>query len=134
MDKHLSGKETRINNPDFREALLQEENLLIIFGEEFRGAAVDELVSWGLGRGNIRFAYLGDYSNSRGAADMGLLPDRLPGYVPVSATATFTEEYPGMPATIGLTLPQMLSAAAGDSLGALLIVGANPLELSTVDL
>ena len=25
---------------------------------------------------------LGDYANSRGAADMGLLPDRLPGYAP----------------------------------------------------
>ena len=35
-------------------------------------AAVDELVQWGLGRGNVRFAYLGDYANSRGAADMGL--------------------------------------------------------------
>lgn len=132
--KHLNGKETSINNTDFRESLLQEENLLVIFGEEYRGAAVDELVSWALGRGNVRFAYLGDYSNSRGAADMGLLPDRLPGYVPVSATATFAEEYPGMPATIGLTQPQMLSAAAGGSLGALLIVGANPLELGTVNL
>ena len=27
---------------------------------------------------------LGDYANSRGAADMGLLPDRLPGYAPLS--------------------------------------------------
>lgn len=39
-----------------------------------------------------------------------------------------------MPATIGLTQPQMLSAAAGGSLGALLIVGANPLKNSTVNL
>ena len=33
-----------------------------------------------------------------------------------------------------LTQPQMLSAAAGGSLGALLIVGANPLEIGTLDL
>jgi NADH-quinone oxidoreductase subunit G len=38
-----------------------------------------------------------------------------------------------MPATIGLTEPQMLSAAAGGSLEALLIVGANPLKNSTVN-
>ena len=132
--KYLSGKEATISDPAFREALLAEENLLIIFGEEFRGAAVDELVAWGLSRPSVRFAYLGDYSNSRGAADMGLLPDRLPGYVPVSTYDAFADEYPGMPHTIGLTQPQMLSAAAGGSLGALLIVGANPLELGTVDL
>jgi len=134
LAKYLSGKQTAIDNPAFREAVLQEENLLVIFGEEFRGVAVDELVTWGLGRGNVRFAYLGDYANSRGAADMGLLPDRLPGYVTVSATATFAEEYPGMPATIGLTQPQMLSAAAGGSLEALLIVGANPLKAGTFNL
>ena len=30
-----------------------------------------------------RFMALGDYANSRGASDMGLLPDRLPGYAAV---------------------------------------------------
>jgi NADH-quinone oxidoreductase subunit G len=130
----LGGVDSVINNRAFRDAILEEEKLLVIFGEEYRGAAVDELAAWGLGRGDVRFAYLGDHSNSRGAADMGLLPDRLPGYAPVSAINGFAEEYPGMPATIGLTQPQMLSAAAGGSLGALLIVGANPLKNSTVDL
>jgi NADH-quinone oxidoreductase subunit G len=130
----FGGKDSVINNRAFREALLGEEKLLVIFGEEYRGAAVDELVGWGLGRGNVSFAYLGDHSNSRGAADMGLLPDRLPGYAPVSVINGFAQEYPGMPATIGLTQPQMLSAAAGGSLGALLIVGANPLKDSTVNL
>jgi NADH-quinone oxidoreductase subunit G len=130
----LGGVDSVINNRAFRDAILEEEKLLVIFGEEYRGAAVDELAAWGLGRGDVRFAYLGDHSNSRGAADMGLLPDRLPGYAPVSAINGFAEEYPGMPATIGLTQPQMLSAAAGGSLGALLIVGANPLKNSTVNL
>jgi NADH-quinone oxidoreductase subunit G len=134
LAKYLGGNDSVIDNRAFRETLLAEENLVVIFGEEYRGAAVDELVTWGLGRSNVRFAYLGDYSNSRGAADMGLLPDRLPGYVPVSATAMFAEEYPGMPATIGLTQPQMLSAVAGGKLEALLIVGANPLEIGTLDL
>ncbi len=30
---------------------------------------------------------LGDYANSRGAADMGVFPDRLPGYAPLSDSA-----------------------------------------------
>ena len=34
-----------------------------------------------------RFMALGDYANSRGAADMGLLPDRLPGYASVANSA-----------------------------------------------
>jgi NADH-quinone oxidoreductase subunit G len=134
LTTYLGGKDSVINNSAFRDAVLEEEKLLVIFGEEYRGAAVDELVAWGLGRGNVRFAYLGDYSNSRGAADMGLLPDRLPGYAPVSTINGFAQEYPGMPATIGLTAPQMLSSAAGGSLDALLIVGANPLKASNVNL
>jgi predicted molibdopterin-dependent oxidoreductase YjgC len=95
------------------------------FGEEFRGEDVENLVAWGLKRGNVRFAYLGDHSNSRGAADMGLFPDLLPGYVPVSAPGAFAE-YPNLPASPGKTLPQMLEAAANGELGALLVVGANP--------
>src|SRR3569833_2298455 len=133
LTKFLNGNNSAIDNPAFRNALLAEESLLVIFGQEHRGAAVDELVAWGLSRPNVRFAYLGDYSNSRGAADLGLLPDRLPGYVPVSAVDTFKDEYPGLPATIGLNQPQMLSSAAGGSLQALLIVGANPLEIDTFD-
>jgi len=132
MAQYLGGNDSAINNRDFREAVIAEPNLVVIFGEEYRRAAVDEIVTWGLGKGDVRFAYLGDYTNSRGAADMGVLPDRLPGYVPVSATAAFAEEYPGMPATIGLTEPQMLSAAAGGTLEALLVVGANPLKSETL--
>ena len=57
----------------------------------------------------------------------GLLPDLLPGYVPVTAPGAFAEEYAGMPQTAGLTTPEMLEAARGGRLGALLVVGANPL-------
>jgi len=38
---------------------------------------------------------LGDYANSRGAADMGLYPDLLPGYVPLLKAASFRT--PGVP-------------------------------------
>ncbi len=129
----LGGSDTAINNAAFRDAVLGEEKLIVIFGEEYRGAAVTDLVQWGFGRGNVRFAYLGDYANSRGAADMGLLPDMLPGYVPVDAAGTFAQEYRGMPNASGKTQPEMFAAAANGGLGALLVVGANPLGESSVD-
>ena len=108
---------------EFGKALLAEESLVIIFGQEFRGQDVANLVSWGLKRGNVRFAYLGDHANSRGAADMGLFPDLLPGYVPVTSPGAFAE-YPSLPATSGKSLKEMLTTR--DKLDALLVVGANP--------
>ena len=117
---------------DFSKAVLAEESLVVIFGEEFRGTAVEKLVDWGLKRGTVRFAYLGDHSNSRGAADMGLFPDLLPGYVPVSAPGAFNE-YANLPAAPGKSLPQMFEAASNGELGALLIVGANPVTRCNID-
>ena len=104
---------------------MAEESLLVIFGPEFSGMQVSDLVSWGLKRGNVRFAFLGGCSNARGAADMGLLPGRLPGYVPVTEPGAFSE-YEGLPATSGKTLPEIFDAVSKDELGALLVVGANP--------
>jgi NADH-quinone oxidoreductase subunit G len=109
----------------FAKALSEEESLVVIFGEEFRGAAVDKLVAWGAKRANVRFAYLGDHANSRGAADMGLLPHLLPGYVPVTIPDAFSE-YAGLPTTQGKTIWEILSAASAGSLDALLVVGSNP--------
>ena len=133
MAAYLGGSDGQINNPSFREAVLAEEKLLVIFGEEYRGQAVETLVKWGLNRGNVKFAYLGDYSNSRGAADMGLEPDQLPGYVPVSAPGAFANEYSGLPQSHGKNLPQMLDAAWSGALGALLVIGANPLGEAKLD-
>ncbi len=98
-----------------REALRQEPNLIIVFGAEVRGAAIDTLVKFGLSLPDTKFACLGDYVNSRGAADMGLYPDLLPGYRPVETAA-------------GLDLQQMLDAAARNELAALYIVGDDPVE------
>jgi NADH-quinone oxidoreductase subunit G len=133
MAAYLGGSDVNISNAAFREAVLAEEKLLVIFGEEYRGSAVFDLVQWGLGRGNVRFACLGDYANSRGAADMGMLPDLLPGYVPVSAAGAFVQEYEGLTSTPGKTQPEMFSAAAKGELGVLLIVGANPLRDGDLD-
>jgi NADH-quinone oxidoreductase subunit G len=110
---------------DFSKAVLAEESLLVIFGPELSGAQLAELMAWGLKRGNVRFAYLGGYANSRGAADMGVLPSLLPGYVPVTEPGAFTE-YAGMPATPGKTLQEMMESAGRGELCALLVMGADP--------
>jgi len=120
------------NQSDFAKAVMAEESLVIVFGQEFRGAVLEAFVAWGLARGNIRFAYLGDHSNSRGAADMGLFPNLLPGYVPVSDPGAFAE-YPNLPREPGKSLAEMFTAAASDDLGALLVVGANPVGTLRID-
>ncbi|HET7105043.1 MAG TPA: molybdopterin-dependent oxidoreductase, partial [Terracidiphilus sp.] len=127
------GGNSSVHDAAFREALLAEESLLVILGPEFRTDELARLIKWGIGRGGVKFALLGDYVNSRGAADMGLLPDRLPGYVPVSSPEDFAAEYPGMPAHPGKTLPEMIAAAADKPISALLVAGSNPAARPDVD-
>ena len=114
---YLDGGKAAFDRPAFREAVLAEESLLVVFGAEFSGAKLASLVAWGLKRGNVRFAFLGDYANSRGAADMGLLPDLLPGYLPVAAPGAFAAEYPGLPATPGKTLSGNLRCGGQEGVG-----------------
>ncbi|HEY3987682.1 MAG TPA: NADH-quinone oxidoreductase subunit NuoG [Acidobacteriaceae bacterium] len=118
---------------EFRDALRAEPKLLILFGSEFRGHDIDALVSFGLSLPATRFACLADYANSRGAADMGLLPDMLPGYRSVAEPGPFADEYPNLPQTPGKDLIQMFDAAERGELGALYIVGANPIARYNVD-
>jgi NADH-quinone oxidoreductase subunit G len=115
-----------------RDKLRGEKDLVIVFGSELRGADVAALVKVGLGIG-AKLLCLGDYSNSRGAADMGLYPDLLPGYVPLAKAAKFREEWGGLPDAAGLTLPGMADAARAGSLKALLVVGANPVARLKLD-
>jgi NADH-quinone oxidoreductase subunit G len=122
---------------EFAKAVLAEESLLVVMGRELRGAALESLVAWGLKRGSnsksVRFACLGDRVNARGAADMGLLPDLLPGYLPLSAPGAFADEYAGMPVAPGLSQAGIFAAAAKGEMGALLVVGANPVAELGVD-
>jgi len=65
-------------------ALEAETDVAIVFGAEVSGAAIATVVTFGSKLpGKTRYMALGDYANSRGAADMGLLPDRFPGYAHV---------------------------------------------------
>jgi len=134
LTEFLSGNDAALpdtaNAGGFRDAINAEESLLVIFGEEYRGAAIESLIKWGLGKEGVKFAYLGDYANSRGAADMGVSPDLLPGYVPVAASGAFGEEYAGLPAKAGLDAAAMLDT----QLAALYIVGSDPVTTYGVDL
>ena len=135
---YLAGNDGAFEGNDstaaFRDAIRKEGSLLIAFGSEFRGRDIQALVDFGLSLPNSKFACLGDYANSRGAADMGLMPDLLPGYVPVGAAGLFAEEYGGaMPAQPGLDLVQMFDAAGQGDLAALYIVGSNPVARYGID-
>ena len=97
-----------------REALAKEPELVVVFGDSVKGDAVKQLVAFGDSLGiPVRYCCLVDYSNSRGAMDMGLLPDLLPGYKPA-----------GEP---GVNAEQMIEAI---ELDALWVVGSNPLEFA----
>jgi NADH-quinone oxidoreductase subunit G len=121
------------SHSEFSAALQAEESVLVIFGQEYRGRDLEQLVAWGLKRGNMRFALLGDQANARGASDMGLLPDLLPGYQPVSEGGVFAAEYDGLSTEPGKTQAEMMAAAAEGELDALLVVGADPVSSLGLD-
>jgi NADH-quinone oxidoreductase subunit G len=99
-----------------RAELGKARDLIILFGDSIRGNAINSLVAFGDSLGiPVRYICLVDYSNSRGASDMGLRPDLLPGYSPVAEP--------------GLSLPEMLMA---EDLDVLWVVGANPLKSASL--
>jgi NADH-quinone oxidoreductase subunit G len=94
-----------------RDRLKAEPELAILFDDAFTGDAVRKLVEFGESLGiPVRYICLLDYSNSRGAIDMGLAAEVLPGFVP--------SNQPGM------TVDEMRDG----SLDVLWVVGANPLK------
>jgi NADH-quinone oxidoreductase subunit G len=115
-------------------ALEAEKDVVVLFGADIQGPAIRDLVSFAarLG-GQTRFMALGDYSNSRGAADMGLLPDRLPGYAHITEASNrerFGKIWGGvdLPTAPGFSARQMVEAAATGKLKALYVIGANPVK------
>jgi NADH-quinone oxidoreductase chain G len=117
-----------------RAALAGENDLIVLFGAAVQGTALARLGEFARERSaqgkRTRFMALGDYANSRGAADMGLLPDLLPGYAPIAnpAARQFFGDlwHAPLPEKPGLDGRAMLEAAAAGRLKALYVVGANP--------
>lgn len=130
------GGESELNA--FREKLRQETDTVIVFGDEIQGDAIAELVRWGLAlQGRTRFAALGDYVNSRGAADMGLLPNTLPGYSSVAengARQVYESAWGnGIPASPGRNFRDILDGARSGEIKALLVFGSNPVKTFKLD-
>ncbi len=97
---------------DLRAALAAEPELVILFGDAVKGDGVRKLVEFGQSLGTaVKYCALVDYANSRGAIDMGLVPELLPGYQASGKS--------------GLSVKEML---ASQTLEALWVVGANPLK------
>ncbi|MBM3776230.1 MAG: 4Fe-4S dicluster domain-containing protein, partial [Acidobacteria bacterium] len=98
-----------------RERLAAEPELVVLYGAAIKGEAVRRLVEFcdGLGLPLVQYVPLLGYANSRGALDMGLTPELLPGYRPAAGP--------------GMTANQMLRAA---NLEALWVIGANPGEVA----
>jgi NADH-quinone oxidoreductase subunit G len=115
------------------ERLRAESDTIIIFGDEIQGATVRNLVSWGLSLpGKTRFIALGDYANSRGAADMGVLPGALPGHSPVTdeaARARLESAWEAkIPARPGRHAREIIAGIESGEIKALLVFGSNPVK------
>jgi NADH-quinone oxidoreductase chain G len=110
-----------------------EQNLVIVFGSEVFGKGAQALAKFASSVTGSKLICLADYANSRGAADMGIYPDLLPGYFPVSDGSKFREAWGALPQTAGMNLPEMLDAAKSGGLKALYVVGANPVGRLDVD-
>ncbi|HXP46972.1 MAG TPA: molybdopterin-dependent oxidoreductase, partial [Terriglobales bacterium] len=128
----VTDKTTHEKLMSFREKLQGEHNLVVIFGSGLRGQEFSGLVR-AVAAAGAKFICLGDYANSRGAADMGLYPDLLPGYLPLSEAPRFGEPWKSVPQQPGMNLEQMFAAGKEHKLRALYVVGSNPVSRYDID-
>jgi NADH-quinone oxidoreductase subunit G len=133
VDALASFASTKGESFDFlalRAKLQEEENLIVIVDSKIRGNDIANLVN---ALPAAKFICLADYSNSRGAADMGLYPELLPGYHTTAGSNPFQKEWAGVPQAAGLDLAGMVDAAKTGKLKALYVVGSNPVGRLNID-
>ncbi|MFZ1132469.1 MAG: NADH-quinone oxidoreductase subunit NuoG [Terriglobales bacterium] len=133
LDSLLTDGTSRDGWLALRDKIRGEQNLVIAFGSELRGHDIAKLVSFASTLTGARLICLGDYANSRGASEMGLYPDLLPGYEPIASADKFHKEWGRLPSEKGLSLPEMLDAAKAGRLKALYVVGSNPIGRLNID-
>ena len=119
LDSLVGDEMTRDAWIALREKIRAEQNMVIAFGSELRGHDIEKLVNFAAALAGSRLICLGDYANSRGASEMGLYPDLLPGYEPVAGADKFQQEWGELPTEKGLSLPEMVEAAKSGKLKAL---------------
>ena len=113
-------------------SLAEAANVIIAFGSELTGEGIRTLIQMGSSLPNAKFICLGDGPNSRGAADMGLLPDRLPGYeTDRERWASFWNA--SVPELPGLNLNEMLESIRAGTLPLMYVVGADPVGEGFID-
>jgi NADH-quinone oxidoreductase subunit G len=136
-DSQLDSLVTELTNRDawiaLRDKVRAEQNLVIAFGSELRGDAISKLANFASSLTGAKLICLADYANSRGASDMGLYPDLLPGYEPIASTGKFQQEWGALPTEKGLSVPEMVEAAKAGKLKALYVVGSNPIGRLGID-
>jgi len=133
LDSLVSETSNRDAWTALRDKIRGEQNLIIAFGSEIRGTDTAKLVAFASSLTSAKLICLSDYSNSRGASEMGLYPDLLPGYEPVAGAARFQQEWGTLPTDKGLTLPEMVETAKAGNLKALYVVGSNPVGRLALD-
>ena len=133
LESQSAGGTTRDAWIALREKVRGEQNLIIAFGSELRGRDIEKLATFAASLTGAKLICLGDYANSRGASEMGLYPDLLPGYEPITSGGKFQQEWGDLPAGKGLTLPEMIGAAKEGKLKALYVVGSNPVGRLGID-
>ena len=133
VDALASFASTKGESFDFlalRAKLREEGDLIVIVDSKVRGNDIANLVN---ALPAAKFICLADYSNSRGAADMGLYPELLPGYHTAAGSNPFHKEWADVPQAAGLDLAGMVDAAKTGKLKALYVVGSNPVGRLNLD-
>ena len=133
VESESAGGPTREAWTGLRDKIRSEQNLVIAFGSELRGSDIQKLVNLASSLPGAKLICLGDYSNSRGASEMGLYPDLLPGYEPIAGSDRFRKEWGDLPVERGLSLEEMMEAAKAGQLKALYVVGSNPVGRLGID-
>jgi NADH-quinone oxidoreductase subunit G len=113
-------------------ALRAEQDVVIVFGAELQDQDIENVVRFGTSLPQAKFICLSDDANSRGAADMGLSPDLLPGYE--TDWKRWSEAWGApIPEKPGMTFPQMVEAAQSGLLPVLYVVGSDPVKDYAID-
>ena len=124
---------TRESLTQLRDTLKNEKGLVIIFGSELRDGDVKTLVDFGLAQG-AKFICLGDYANSRGAADMGLYPECYPATLRWAAPPSSTKSgWTRFLKTPGHEPAANDGRSERGKLKALYVVGSNPVARYNID-
>ncbi len=101
-------------------------------GELVKAAVNLALVTGKIGKESSGVHFFSEKANSQGAVDMGMMPDFLPGCVPIDEEENRkrfeTAWGHSLPTSKGLSTLEMFSAVESGSLSAMYIVGENPME------